>query len=47
LAVLAQLVAQRADGDAENVGRVRAVAEAMAERVEYEIAFDVGDSAAD
>src|SRR5579883_21578 len=47
LAVLLQLVAQRADGDAEDGRRMRAVAEAMLQGLEYEIALDGGDGAAD
>src|SRR3977135_1905318 len=45
--ILVELVAQRADRDAENVGGAGAVAEAVLERLENEIALDVGDGAAD
>ena len=47
LAVLLQLVAQRADRDAEDVGGVGAVAEAVLQRVEDQVALDIGDGAAD
>src|SRR5215510_7625240 len=45
--VFVELVAQRADRDAEDVGRMGAVAEAVLERLEDEVALDIGDGAAD
>jgi hypothetical protein len=45
--ILLQLVAQRADRDAEDVGGMRAVAEAVVERVEDQSLLDLGDGAAD
>lgn len=45
--ILLELVAQRAERDPENLRRMGAVAEAMIERVENEIALDVGDGAPD
>jgi hypothetical protein len=43
--VLIELVPERPDRDAENVGRVRAVPQrVMAERVEDQVALDVGDA---
>src|SRR4051812_46205370 len=45
--VFAELVAQRADRDAEDLGRVRAVAEAVVERVEDEVLLDLRDGASD
>src|SRR5580698_6099525 len=47
LAVFAELVPQGADRNTEDVRRMRAVAEAMIERVENEIALDIGDRASD
>ena len=47
LAQLAQLVAQRPDRDPQDGGRVRAVAQGMAERVEDQQALDLGDRPAD
>src|SRR5882757_6565266 len=47
LAVLLQLVAQRADRDAEDGRGVGAVAEAVLQRVDDEVALDLGDGAAD
>src|SRR5271155_5400824 len=43
IAIFAQLVAQRADRNAEDVGGVRAVAQTMIERIQNEIALDIGD----
>src|SRR5436190_1210608 len=45
--IFVQLVAQRADRDAEDVGGVGAIAEAMLERLQDEIALDVGNRASD
>ena len=45
--VFVELVAQRADRDAEDVGGVRAVAEAVLQRLQDQIALDVRDRAAD
>lgn len=45
--VLVELVAQRADRDAENIGRVRAVAVAMLECLQDQIALDFSDCTAD
>ncbi len=45
--ILLELVAQCTDGDAEDVGGVRPVAEAMAQRVDDEIALDIGDGPRD
>src|SRR5262245_48693247 len=45
--IFVELVAQRTDRDAEDVGGMRAVAEAVFERLEDQIALDVGDGAAD
>src|SRR3984893_3616680 len=45
--IFVELVAQGADRDAEDVGRVGAVAEAVLERLQDEVAFHVGDRAAD
>ena len=45
--VLVELVAQRADRDAEDVGGVGAVAEHVVEGIEDQVALDVGDGAAD
>src|SRR6202023_3705050 len=45
--IFVELVAQGADRDAEDVGGMRAVAEAVLERLEDEVALDVGDRAAD
>jgi len=45
--IFVELVAQRADRDAEDVGGVGAVAETVLERLQNEIALDVGDGAAD
>src|SRR6185437_3225350 len=45
--IFVELVAQRANGDAEDVGGVRAVAEAVLERLQDEVALDLGDGAAD
>ena len=47
LPVLLQLVAQGADRDAEDVGGVGAVAEAMLQGLEDQVALDIGDGAAD
>src|SRR5687767_14113285 len=47
LRIIPQLVAQGADGDAENIGRVGAVAQAMIERVEDEVALYIRDRTAD
>src|SRR5579863_4920118 len=45
--VFVELVAQRTDGDAEHVGGVGPIAEAVFERLQNEIALDLGDGAAD
>src|SRR4051812_6246827 len=45
--IFVELVAQRADRDAEDVRRVGAVAEAVLERLQDQVALDVGDGAAD
>src|SRR3954449_12936889 len=45
--VLAELVAQRADRDAEDLRGVRAVAEAVVERNEDEVLLDLRDGASD
>src|SRR6185503_11645196 len=45
LRVLPQLVPQRAYGNAENVRGVSPVAKAMVERIENEIALDIGNRA--
>src|SRR4051812_31239511 len=45
--VLAELVAQRADRDAEDLRGVRAVAEAVVERIEDEVLLDLRDGASD
>ena len=45
--IFIQLVAQSADRDAENVGRMGAVAEAVFQRLQDEIAFHIGYGAAD
>ena len=45
--IFVQLVAQRADRDAEDVGSVGPIAEAMLERLQDQVAFDIGDGAAD
>src|SRR4051794_18922496 len=45
--IFVQLVAQRADRDAENVGGMGAVAQAMFQRLQDQIALDIGDGAAD
>src|SRR5262245_6052414 len=45
--IFVELVAQRADRNAENVRGVGAVAQAMLERLEDQVALDVGDGAAD
>ena len=45
--IFVQLVAQRADRDAEDVGGMGAVAEAMLQRFQDQIALDVGDGAPD
>ena len=47
VAILAQLVAQRADRDAEDVRCMGAIAERMVQRVEDQITLDVGDRASD
>src|SRR5205814_5386903 len=47
LAVELQLVAQCADRDAENGRGMGAVAEAMLQRLDDEVALDIGDGAAD
>ena len=41
--VLFQLVAQRSDRDAEDVGGMCAVAEAVFERLDDQLLFDIGD----
>src|SRR3984893_4907739 len=43
--IFVELVAQGADRDAQDVGRVGAVAEAVLERFEDQVALDVGDGA--
>src|SRR5215212_2660290 len=45
--VFAELVAQRADRDAEDLRGMRAVAEAVVERIEDEVLLDLGDGASD
>src|SRR5215813_11831599 len=45
--IFVELVAQRADRDAEDVGRVGAVAETVLERLQDQLALNVGDGAAD
>src|SRR4051812_24815310 len=45
--IFIELVAQRADRYAENVGGVGTVAQAVLEGFQDQIAFDVGDCAAD
>src|SRR5262245_4208330 len=45
--IFVELVAQRADRDAEDVGGVRAVAETVLERLQNEITLDVSDGATD
>src|SRR6185437_3466522 len=47
LGVFSELVPQGTDGNAEDIRRVRAVAEAMVERIQDEIAFDVRHRASD
>ncbi len=47
LGILLQLVSERADGDAEDGCRMGAVAQAMAEGVDDQLALDVGHRAAD
>src|SRR3954454_17128025 len=44
--VFVELVAQRPDRDAEDIGGMGAVAEAVLERLQNQVALDVGDSAA-
>ncbi len=45
--IFVELVAQRPDRDAEDVGGVGAVAEAVLERLDDEVALDIGDGASD
>src|SRR5262249_8748047 len=45
--IFVELVAQRADRDAEDISRVRAIAEAVLERLQNQIALDLGHGAAD
>src|SRR6202795_4763910 len=45
--VFVQLVAQRADRDAEDIGGMGAIAEAMLQRLQDQIAFYVGDCTSD
>src|SRR5215217_3316693 len=45
--VFAELVAQRADRDAEDLRGMRAIAEAVVERIEDEILLDLRDGASD
>src|SRR6516162_7029837 len=47
IGIFIQLVAQRADGDAEDVGGVRPVAEAMLQGLEDQVALHVGARASD
>src|SRR5579871_3414288 len=45
--IFVQLVAQRADGDAEDVGGVRPVAEAMLQRLKDQVALHIRNRAPD
>src|SRR5262245_54063262 len=47
IGILAKFIPQCTDRNAQDVGGVRAVAEAMIERIEDEIALDIGDRASD
>ena len=47
LMVLPELVAQRPDRDSEYRGRMSAIAQAVIERIDDEISFDVGNAATD
>src|SRR4051794_26202171 len=45
IGIFVELVPQRPDRNSKDVGRVRAVAEAVLERLEDEVALDIGDRA--
>src|SRR6185312_16771090 len=45
--IFVELVAQRTDRDAENIGCVRAIAEAVLERLQDQIPFDFGHGSPD
>ena len=45
--IFVELVAQRPDRDAENVGGMRAVAEAMPQRLKDQVSLDFGHRTAD
>ncbi len=47
LAVFAQLVAQGPDGNAQKLGRMGSVAEAVAQRLKDEMPFNIGQGSAD
>lgn len=47
LHVLAQLIAEGPDGNAQKLCRMSSVAEAMAQRLKYEMALDISQGSAD
>ena len=45
--ILVELVAQRADGDPEDIGRMSPVTKTMLQRVDNHVSFNIGNRASD